>query len=215
MVVYEKDPSLDFRQRDWTIMLHWGLNTLGKILPQEVRDIFPQAFCDPFYKEEYPPSLPCLDNMTGKPAFHIPSTWMRLISRQRFRRVLSHGLRIECGKKLQALNHSSDGDGPVTMVFEDGSQYEADIVVGADGPRSAVRTHLLGEEKSAVVKSPWVIAMTIFSYDDAEKAHFVRQLHPVWRMVYGPEGIGALAGEYPYLPPSYIPHYSISPGPTH
>ena len=145
----KKDPSLDFRERDWTILLHWGLGTLGSLMPQDVQDIFPEAFCDPFYKEEYPPGLPCFGNTTGKPLFHIPPTWMRLISRQRFRRVLSYGLDIEYGRKLDHIETA--GDGPVALIFEDGTRHEADIVIGADGPRSVVRNQLLGEEKSAVV----------------------------------------------------------------
>lgn len=175
-------------------MLHWGLSTLSKLLPQDVMDTFPEAFCDPFYKEEYPPGLPCLDNTTGKPLFYIPSTWMRLISRQRFRRVLSRGLNIECGKKLERIEPVDDG--PTALVFEDGTRCEADIVVGADGPRSAVRTQLLGEEKSAIVNSPWVISLVLVTYEDPEQAHFVRKPHPVWHMVYGPEGIGGLAGQF-------------------
>lgn len=167
-------------------------------MPQDVQDIFPEAFCDPFYKEEYPPGLPCFGNTTGKPLFHIPPTWMRLISRKRFRRVLSHGLDIEYGKKLDHIETADDG--PVALIFEDGTRHEADIVIGADGPRSVIRTQLLGEEKSAVVKSPWAISLVLATYETPEQALFVRQPHPVWHMVYGPDGVGGLAGQF--TPPS-------------
>lgn len=174
-------------------MLHWGLETLGQVLSDEVSKTFPEAFCDPFYTDEHPPALPCLDNTTGEPLFHIPSTRMRLISRRRFRKVLSRGLDVRYSKKLEQFVESDDGS--LILVFADGAQYDADIIVGADGPKSIVRTQLLGEETSAVLKSPWVISITLFTCDDPEKAYFIRKLHPVWHMVYGPTGIAGIAGE--------------------
>ena len=50
---------------------------------------------------------------------------------------------IQFGKRIRSLTHNSDG---VTLQFEDGDQASFDVVVGADGIHSRVRTALFGEE---------------------------------------------------------------------
>ena len=51
---------------------------------------------------------------------------------------------IAFGKKLSRIDSSPSA---VRLFFEDGSQAEADLVIGADGLNSKVRDHLLGPEK--------------------------------------------------------------------
>lgn len=50
---------------------------------------------------------------------------------------------IQFGKRIQTLSQSFDG---VTLAFEDGSSASFDVVIGADGIHSRVRTALFGEE---------------------------------------------------------------------
>ena len=50
---------------------------------------------------------------------------------------------IQFGKRIQTLSQGDDG---VTLAFEDGSSARFDVVVGADGIHSRVRTALFGEE---------------------------------------------------------------------
>ncbi|OHV35266.1 MULTISPECIES: FAD-dependent oxidoreductase [Pseudofrankia] len=54
-----------------------------------------------------------------------------------------HGARIEHGRKLVAIEQHDTGTdvaGGVTAVFSDGNRASADILIGADGIRSAVRS---------------------------------------------------------------------------
>lgn len=51
---------------------------------------------------------------------------------------------IAFGKKLCEIDHSGL---PIRLLFEDGDQAEADLVIGADGVHSKVREFLLGPEK--------------------------------------------------------------------
>jgi salicylate hydroxylase len=49
---------------------------------------------------------------------------------------------VLCGKRLTDLRESASG---VTMSFADGGQAEADLLIGADGARSAVRARILDD----------------------------------------------------------------------
>jgi salicylate hydroxylase len=51
------------------------------------------------------------------------------------------GHRLHLGQRLESLTEGEDG---VVMRFADGRQVTADVVVGADGVRSAVRRHVAG-----------------------------------------------------------------------
>lgn len=51
--------------------------------------------------------------------------------------------RIQFGKRIQTLTQGDDG---VALQFDDGSSATFDVVVGADGIHSRVRTALFGEE---------------------------------------------------------------------
>lgn len=66
----------------------------------------------------------------------------RTFARARLYRALidaavASGVRIEYGKRLTGL---ADGPGPVVARFGDGSTAEGDVLIGADGIRSTVRT---------------------------------------------------------------------------
>ncbi len=50
---------------------------------------------------------------------------------------------IQFGKRIQSLRQDDEG---VTLAFEDGGKASFDVVVGADGIHSRVRTALFGEE---------------------------------------------------------------------
>jgi 2-polyprenyl-6-methoxyphenol hydroxylase-like FAD-dependent oxidoreductase len=51
------------------------------------------------------------------------------------------------GKTLVDITYPDEET--VTAHFEDGTEVQGDILIGADGPKSKVRELLLGKEKSA------------------------------------------------------------------
>jgi FAD-dependent urate hydroxylase len=71
----------------------------------------------------------------GPPVFH--AIWRTDLYRALYDEAAKRGVRTEHGKRLVRLRDTGDG---VTAFFADGTRAEADILVGADGIRSTVRS---------------------------------------------------------------------------
>lgn len=83
---------------------------------------------------------------------------------------------VQYDHQLIDIKHGSDG---VTAVFANGFEVKGSLIVGADGPKSAVRNVLLGSEKAAARPLENVIhCNTSFCPGDAGRAMFIRSAHP-------------------------------------
>lgn len=83
---------------------------------------------------------------------------------------------IQYDHQLIDIKHGLDG---VTGVFANGIEVKGSLIVGADGPKSAVRDVLLGPDKAAARPLENVIhCNTSFCPGDAERAKFIRSAHP-------------------------------------
>ena len=100
---------------------------------------------------------------------------------------------LKYGKELSDISYSTDGSG-VTAIFKDGEKVSGTIIVGCDGPRSSVRTFLLGEEAAKVTPLNVVHSNLAVCYHDAEKAKFVRTIHQSFSMVTHPDCFSFIAG---------------------
>jgi len=94
--------------------------------------------------------------------FHRPDFQTALLRR------LPASYRIHCSKRLRS--YSQRLGGPITLVFEDGSRSTCDVLLGADGLKSAVRRSLLGE------KIQWAQSQNRWS----EAADITSVIEPVW-----------------------------------
>jgi salicylate hydroxylase len=70
--------------------------------------------------------------------FHRADFQQALLSR------LSSTYKTHCGKRLQAYNQLPNQ--PIQLLFEDGSTATCDVLIGADGLKSAVRKTLMTEK---------------------------------------------------------------------
>ena len=83
-------------------------------------------------------------------------------------RKLPTSYRIHCSKRLRSYEQRHGG--PITLLFEDGTSAFCDVLVGADGVKSAVRRSLLGEKASrAQSQNNW-----------SEAADITALIEPVW-----------------------------------
>lgn len=83
-------------------------------------------------------------------------------------RKLPHSYRVHCSKRLRS--YSQRPGGPVTLLFEDETQATCDVLVGADGIKSAVRRSFLHE------KAQWAQGEGKLS----EAADIMDMIEPSW-----------------------------------
>lgn len=164
VVLFDKEPGLDTRSRDWTILIHRAMRAMTKLLPEHVLANLSQAVCNPYLdfnrNEE---SLPCYNGLTGEVLFRnptpgVPTPGARRVSRQRLRKVLADGLDIKWGRPLSHLERIEDS---VRLTFEGGEVDDVDYVLGTDGVSSKVRELLLGVEAAQALRSGFVFASRV------------------------------------------------------
>jgi salicylate hydroxylase len=75
--------------------------------------------------------------------------------------------RLHAGKKLATIK---EHEKRLLLKFEDGSEVQADALIGADGIFGSVRAHVLGADHEAVtpVAAGWAGAMNMVPYAKAE-----------------------------------------------
>lgn len=198
VTVFEQQDGIDARPRDWSIIIHWAMPALTQLLPEANLKNMSQALCHPYIEyDENAESLPCCDGATGDVLIKMHAAGSRRITRQRLRRMLVQGLEgdIRWGKKLTQFK-ADDGADTVQLTFEDGESFDADYLVGADGPSSKMRELLVGIEASKSVSSNLTICIAACKYRDAAKAQLIFDKHPVACLIFDPKYVGGAGGRF-------------------
>ena len=102
--------------------------------------------------------------------------------------LLSEGLDIHWGKTLVDIAYPDNGQA-VTAIFKDGTEVTGSMLIGADGPRSSVRSHLVGPDRAKT--TPIDFATTIcFTRYSRDQALFLRSAphHPLYQIAIHPDG---------------------------
>ncbi|SRR6266545_7885983 len=94
--------------------------------------------------------------------FHRPDFQKVLLSK------LPPSYRVHCSKRLRSYTQRLGG--PISLLFEDGTEALCDVLLGADGLKSAVRRSLLCE------KSQWAQGEGRWS----EAADLTALIEPCW-----------------------------------
>jgi 2-polyprenyl-6-methoxyphenol hydroxylase-like FAD-dependent oxidoreductase len=144
--VYERDAALDARRQGYRLHLdaRAGL-PLAACLPPELFDLFLATCSEPSLGYTVlSDRLRVLHEVAGDPETDrlAAATLATSVNRQTLREILAAGLagRIHFGRALDSFEVRDDA---VRLRFADGSEADADLLVGADGVHSAVRKQYL------------------------------------------------------------------------
>ena len=148
--IYERDEAAFYRGGGFSLTIHWALQQLYDILPEDLSSRIFQCVGNPAAIENgHMGSFTYLNLRTGRPLHRnsVPPGWKGArMSRAKFLKLLMTGLKIEYSKHLSEVTFPDDDT--VCAHFRDGEKATGNLLVGADGSRSVVRKFLYGAENS-------------------------------------------------------------------
>ncbi|KAK9799883.1 putative FAD-binding domain-containing protein [Seiridium cardinale] len=180
--VFEREPSIFFRGGGYSLSFHWGLPHLEAALPKDIFEGLQDCLCNPHAVEtgqrgrfQYFNLRTGVPKLSGTPTPANPGT-MRIarVAREKLIKLLMTGVDVQFDKALSHL--SSPGVGEVCAHFADGTAATGNLVIGADGGKSAVRRAICGEQGEATVVP--VRMMALRCPYPLEKVAKVRQVDP-------------------------------------
>lgn len=154
--IYERDQSTFYRGGGFSLTVHWALQQLYDILPDELGARIFECVGNPAAIEKgLMGSFTYLNLRTGQPAFQtsLPPGWKGArMSRVRFLKLLMTNVHINYAKRLSDITFPDDDT--VRAHFEDGDEATGHLLVGADGARSVVRRFVYGVDNSKTRQLP-------------------------------------------------------------
>ncbi|KAF2097816.1 FAD/NAD(P)-binding domain-containing protein [Rhizodiscina lignyota] len=171
---YDEDKIASY-SRDWNFGLHWGHDSLVAMLPSELADKLKDTQTDPTLEPHDDDTLPFKHGETGDIILRIPTGKFIRYTRSKLLNLLKQGIDLRCGKELTNIRY---GDArSVIAEFGDGTAATGQLLVGADGTRSAVRKLLLGP-KAEPRRLPYTAVWTQKTGFSREQAIQLRQWNP-------------------------------------
>jgi 2-polyprenyl-6-methoxyphenol hydroxylase-like FAD-dependent oxidoreductase len=148
--IYERDAHPDSRGQGWAITLHWALQYIQALLPEETLQRIQDAQVDPAVAQNDNGNFLFINLATGEPKFKIPPSVRWRVNRDKMRRALLVGIEehVHWGKRVDGIDVRENG---VRLIFDDEDKGETEgqnesatgkLVVGIEGSRSTVRRFL-------------------------------------------------------------------------
>ncbi|CAD0056134.1 unnamed protein product, partial [Aureobasidium pullulans] len=152
-LILERDTSADDREQGWAITLHWALPLLREMLPQELLDHIERCRVNSQVAEDDAGSFKLINLKDCSEIHSTPLGERWRVNRGKLRLALLEGLddNILWNQHVDNVEHHEDH---VKVHCSDGGTLTADVVIGADGSRSAIRRFLC-PEKHAVTPLPY------------------------------------------------------------
>ena len=154
--IYERDEAAFYRGGGFSLTIHWALQQLYDVLPEELSARIFSCVGNPAAIENgQMGSFTYLNLRTGHPLHRtsVPPGWKGArMSRVKFLKLLMTGLHVEYSKRLSEIILPDDDT--VCAQFEDGQKVTGDLLVGADGSRSVVRRFLYGVDNTKISQLP-------------------------------------------------------------
>jgi 2-polyprenyl-6-methoxyphenol hydroxylase-like FAD-dependent oxidoreductase len=145
--VFERDADLNRKQGYYLHFNGIGGNALRRVLPDDLFELYLQTSRLPYDRHESIVLTDQLVELSSRPHLGPPNEGPRAhtgVHRRTLRQVLCGRLGDRLHVGVAVTGYELDDDG-VTALLSDGTTARGDVLVGADGIRSAVRTQLLPE----------------------------------------------------------------------
>ena len=99
--IYERDPDPSYRGRGWGLTIHWALDTLLFLLPQNIIDRLPETYVDPVaVGVGQKGTFPFFDLRTGERRWQLTSPNRIRVGRERLRKLLMEEIDVEVSNFL-------------------------------------------------------------------------------------------------------------------
>lgn len=172
--------------------MHWGAESLQALLPPSKWARLQSVQVDPSTPTPDTDAINFLNGQTGDLMTSIPANKFYRLRRRKLRSLLAEDLTIRYSHKIESITYSPDGKHAIAH-FTNNNTIKASLIVGADGARSAVRSHLLGPELGSVRTLPYSATFVQARYS-AEQALFLRKFHPLYLASINPANLFAFFG---------------------
>ena len=145
--VFERDADLDRKQGYYLHFNPIGGEALRRVLPEDLFELYLETSRESYDRPESIVLNDQLEELTSRPHMGPPNPGPRNhtgVHRRTLRQLLSGRLGDSLHSGNAVVSYVEDADG-VTVTLSDGTTARGDLLVGADGIRSAVRSQLLPE----------------------------------------------------------------------
>lgn len=148
--VFERDSDLDRKQGYYLHFNAIGGEALRRVLPDDLFDLYLETSRASYDRPESIVLNDQLEELSSRPHMGPPNPGPRAhtgVHRRTLRQLLCGRLgdRLHTGSPVVSYVEDTVGGGGVTVTLADGRTARGDVLVGADGIRSAVRTQLMPE----------------------------------------------------------------------
>ncbi|PYH46055.1 FAD-dependent oxidoreductase [Aspergillus saccharolyticus JOP 1030-1] len=139
--IFERDATPAARGQGWAITLHWALEYIHHILPEETLRAIEAVQVDPEVAKHDNGNFLFINLATGEPRFKIPPSIRWRVNREKMRQALLRGIEEHVQWKSHAVSVEVDNrpNPSPSLVLADGTRVRGKIVIGAEGSRSMVR----------------------------------------------------------------------------
>jgi 2-polyprenyl-6-methoxyphenol hydroxylase-like FAD-dependent oxidoreductase len=143
--IFERDADLDRKQGYYLHFNAIGGEALRRVLSPDLFELYMETSRESYERAESIVLNSQLEELSSRPHMGPPNGGPRPhtgVHRRTLRQVLSGrlGERLHTGAPVASFEQDADG---VTVTLADGSTARGDLLVGADGIRSAVRSELM------------------------------------------------------------------------
>lgn len=138
-IIFDRDESVTARGQGWGITLHWALQSLLDVIPEDLHQEIFNAQVIPGFDQKDTGTFLYLDASNCQTVVKIPPSRRLRVRREQLRRVLLSGLDVKWGHQTEDIQVLDDG---VEVTCRNGVKLRGSMLIGAEGSSSHSRRFL-------------------------------------------------------------------------